>query len=406
VIVRQHSRLQADERRLFSVGPREDPGPAGFAESSFSFLDRVAQPYWGRIRDELDRWFDDFPTGETARDLRNRFRKDDHRQHYAAWWELYLHTFLRRSGFELEVHPRLRDSDDRPDFLARSELGAFYVEAATTFSGIEDDQEHSALEAQIMDAVEKVQSETFTISLEFERIGTDMPRIREIVRPIQEWLDGLDPDHALASDVCPSCSIEVRDWELELMAFPLQPEHRGPTKQIIGVGPVMVGNVNDTEKLRATLNRKRGKYGELGEPLLLAVLMPSTFADLPAVEKALFGDTALRYYMGERGREHWIRLRNGFWLAERGPRAQSVSGLITGFGILPGPELANRRPRLWPNPWATNPLTESLPIPQSAGNTKAQFDHQDDEETPSPRDIFGLRADWPGPEPPFLGYPD
>ncbi len=193
-----------------------------------------------------------------------------------------------------------------------------------------------------------MQSATFTISIDFERIGTDMPRIREIVRPIQEWLDKLDPDEALASDMYPSRSIEIRDWELELTAFPLEPEHRGPLKHLIGVGPVMVGNVNDTEKLRATLNRKRGKYGALREPLLLAVLMPSTFADLPAVEKALFGDTALQYYMGERGREQWVRPRNGFWIDKRGPRAQSVSGLITGFGILPGPELADRRPRLCP----------------------------------------------------------
>ena len=304
------------------------------------------------------------------------------------------------------MHPRLTDSDDRADFLARSARGAFYVEAATTFSGIEDDQEHSALEAQILDAVEKVQSATFTISIDFERIGTDMPRIREIVRPIQEWLDKLDPDEALASGVYPSHSIEIRDWELELMAFPLQPEHRGPLKHLIGVGPAMVGNVNDTEKLRATLNRKRGKYGTLREPLLLAVLMPSTFADLPAAEKALFGDTALQYYMGERGREQWVRLRNGFWIDKRGPRAQSVSGLMTGFGILPGPEFANRRPRLWPNPWATNPLTESLQIPVSVGSTEAQFEHQADEETSSPRELFGLRADWPGPEPPFLDDPD
>ena len=36
-----------------------------------------------------------------------------------------------------------------------------------------------------MDAVEKVRSEAFVISLDFERIGADMPAIREIVRPIQ-----------------------------------------------------------------------------------------------------------------------------------------------------------------------------------------------------------------------------
>jgi hypothetical protein len=128
---------------------------------------------------------------------------------------------------------------------------------------------HKAQVTVRVHAVEQVQSSTFTISIDFERIGTDMPRIREIVGPIQEWLDKLDPDEALASDMYPSRSIEIRDWELELMAFPLEPEHRGPIKHIIGVGPTMVGNVNDTEKLRATPNRKRGKYGTLREPLLL-----------------------------------------------------------------------------------------------------------------------------------------
>jgi hypothetical protein len=224
---------------LFSVGRRANPLHAGYAESSFAFLDRVAQPYWARIRDELDRWFGDFPEGEHARDLRSRFCKDDPRQHYAAWWELYLYTLLRRSGFEVEVHPHVRGTQDRPDFLVRSERGVFYVEAATTFSGIEDGQEHSPLEAEIMDAVEKVRSEAFRISLDFERIRTDMPGIREIVRPIQAWLDAHDPDHALATDTCPSRSFKVRDWELELTAFPLEPEHRGPVKK--GSPDVSVG---------------------------------------------------------------------------------------------------------------------------------------------------------------------
>jgi len=67
VIVPRESRLKADERVLFSRGQRENPRHAGYAESSFAFLDRVAQPYWARVRDELDRWFDDFPAGELAR---------------------------------------------------------------------------------------------------------------------------------------------------------------------------------------------------------------------------------------------------------------------------------------------------------------------------------------------------
>ena len=175
-----YSRLNEDEHLLFSVGERKNPRHAGFAESNFAFLDRLAQPYWVRVRRELDRWFDDFPKREQAKDLRNRFRKDDDAQHYGAWWERYPYTFLRRSGFGVEVHPSVPGTDNHPDFLVRSQQGVFYVEATTTFSDIEDDREHHRLEAQIMDVVDRVESDAFTISLEFDGIGTEnAPRPRD-----------------------------------------------------------------------------------------------------------------------------------------------------------------------------------------------------------------------------------
>lgn len=167
------------------------------------------------------------------------------------------------------------------------------------------------------------------------------------------------------------------------------------------MGPALAGSVNDVEKLRETLNRKRKKYGDLRDLFLLGVLMPSTFADLAAVEKALFGDTALEYRLGERDREKWVRLRNGFWAGGSGPRAPWVSGLVTGFGILPGEPVASKWPRLWPNPWASNALDVELGLPRSVGTKEAQFAHED-EQSRQPRELFGLDPEWPGPEPPFM----
>jgi len=120
-------------------------------------------------------WFDAFPAGDSARDLRNRFRKDDPRQHYrSVVGAVPLHV-PATLGLRGRGPSDVRGSNTHPDFLARSERGAFYIEAATTFSGIQDDEEHSALEPQIMDAIERVRSETFTISVDFERIGPTCP---------------------------------------------------------------------------------------------------------------------------------------------------------------------------------------------------------------------------------------
>jgi hypothetical protein len=387
--------------RLFSPHTRTDRRPAGYAESSFAFLDRVDQPYWARVRVEFDRWFAAFPEGQSARDLRNRFRKDDHGQHYGAWWELYLHRLFTRLGYHVEVHPELDGTTDRPDFRIRTGSGSFLVEAATTFSGIDDGRQHSRLESQVMDAINQGSSDTFTIALEFARIGNEMPGVREIVRPIESWLEGLDPDADWELSELPNRVVEIRDWELEITAFPVAPEYRGKPGRLLAFGPMLVGSVNDVEKLRGTLDRKRRKYGDVREPFLFAVLMPSTFADNSAVEKALFGDTALQYRMGERGNERWVRLRNGFWTREDGPRASWVSGVITGFGILPGALVATRWPRLWPNPWATVAMDAELPLPRSVGSMAGEFLH--DEDGPrQPREFLGLDPGWPGPEPPFL----
>lgn len=227
------------ELALFSVRERTNGKPAGHAESSFAFLDRVAQPYWERIRIELDSWFADFPRGESARDLRSRFRKDDHRQHYAAWWELYLHRLLTRQGFEVEVHPALPDTADRPDFRVHSPSGSFFLEAATTFSGIDDGEEHSLLEARIMDVVDQGRSENFTISFNFSRIGTEMPRVAEITRPIEKWLDQLDPDATVneAAD-SPAASSPCGTGSLNSTRSRFLPSIGGPLSISLAWGPL------------------------------------------------------------------------------------------------------------------------------------------------------------------------
>src|SRR4051794_32827988 len=100
------------ELKLFSDGPRTNPGPATHSEADFAFLDRVAQPYWERVRGELEAWFAAYPRNETGRDLRSRFRKADPAQHCAAWWELYLHRLFTLAGYDAEPHPRLVGTSD------------------------------------------------------------------------------------------------------------------------------------------------------------------------------------------------------------------------------------------------------------------------------------------------------
>jgi hypothetical protein len=76
--------------RIFDTVVRTDPDPAR-EEDSFTFLNRVATPYWERVRTFVEEVFAEYPQ-QHADDLRARFRSRQWSAHAGAWWELYLPT--------------------------------------------------------------------------------------------------------------------------------------------------------------------------------------------------------------------------------------------------------------------------------------------------------------------------
>ena len=91
---------------LFDDFERADASPGRYDESRYRFLNRVAQPYCQRIREELERWYADFPDDQRNFDLSKRFRRPESNQHFGAWGEPYLHRLFRCLGFDVEVDPR------------------------------------------------------------------------------------------------------------------------------------------------------------------------------------------------------------------------------------------------------------------------------------------------------------
>jgi len=381
---------------MFSQMERTDPSPARYGEDSFSFLDRVDQKFWERIRTELERWFAEYPADEAV-DLRARFRDKDPTQHFAAWWELYVYRLFNQLGFRVDVHPDLAEVSGRPDFRVTGPESSFLVEAATTFSGIVDENRNGTREGWIMAAIEEVKAPDFFVGIDFEKVGMERPSVRQVVAPVEAWLSGLDPD-AIADPTlknAPKRVFEVRDWEFELTALPVKPESRGkPDHRVLGFGPITAGFVNDVDMLERTLERKRRRY-KPDEPLVFAVLMMSP-VDNEDIEGALLGRIAVRIDPEDLDAEGtWIRQRNGFWMKGTQARGTRVSAVITGTSLMPW-NVATTWPRLWPNPWATRPLSVELPLPTATAdeNGAVSYKHRNE----GPFGIFGLPSDWPGPE--------
>ena len=73
-------------------------------ESAYAYYRDSERPGMIAVRDLLNGWFEEVPTSEQL-DLQKRFQSRIKRQHRSAFFELFLHHFLLRCGFQVEFHP-------------------------------------------------------------------------------------------------------------------------------------------------------------------------------------------------------------------------------------------------------------------------------------------------------------
>src|SRR5205823_1997419 len=93
----------------------------------------------------------------------------------------------------------------------------------------------------------------------------------------------------------PSLTIRTGGWHLESEAHPQSVENRGnPYDRLIGFGPAIGGFSNVRQQLRRTLEAKRGRYGDLDAPLVLAVALASPSHSDDEVFEVLYGTEAVQ----------------------------------------------------------------------------------------------------------------
>jgi hypothetical protein len=376
---------------LFDRFQRTDLPPGRYAEDAFSFLNRVAGVSWERIRDTLESWYAAYPDEDGT--LRSRFRLSDPRQHYAAWWELYVHALFTALGFDLTVHPIVPGTDGRPDFLVEHAGNPFYVEAVTVFSGLVAPGRRARLEAEVQDVINSIDSPSLMVTLQFERVGESRPRNSAIITPIKEWLATLDADELLKrSEPASYQRFTFGDWAVNLRPLARSVEARGcPRNRLIGSPGAIGGTMNDVSKLRSAFTRKRKHYGTPDKPLVIAALATNGFVDSRDVENALFGSEAVQLEIAT-GATRLVRNPDGVWVGKAGPAAKRMSALLMGAGILPT-TCARELPRLWYHFDPTYRLETELPF-STARLVGDEFVFSD--ATRSASEVLSLPQDWPG----------
>lgn len=391
-------------RMLFPNRDRTDAAPRRHDETLAVFLERVAGPYWDRVRQLLERWLERVSDEETQNDLAGRLLDSDHRQHRSAFWELYLHESFLRGGWQVFPHPAL-GTGSRPDFQLCRGGESVLVEAFVVSETSDADRAEENRRDQALAVFERLGHERFMLSVAFDTVGAG-PLGRSVLPELRGWLDGLDWETLRAdldagrTGALPTYCLTWSGWEIELQAWPRYGEAvgAGRTETVAAVGSGGAFMVPTAGALRAKLEEKASKYGRPDGPFLLAGLLDGVAASDWSVEQVILGTEAVQFAIGGSDVRS-IRRPDGFWGGPETSRKEYVSGVLIGRGL----QLNNAgtfQPRLWHNPRAHHSVPE-LGLPWAS----ATFDHLTGvthrRAGASPASFFGLSEYWPGPDPMF-----
>ncbi len=173
---------------LFDDFECTDSSPAQHSEPQFAFIGRSARPRDARIRALLEAWFADYPANHRA-ELKRRFESGKTGQGYeSAFYELSLHSLLRRVNCKVEVHPELPGNTKRPEFLSTEPDGReVFLEAR--LAGCESEAEASTnrLKDTVYDVLNRrIKTNDFFVDVSIRGTPKQQPSGAT-------WLDSLKP---------------------------------------------------------------------------------------------------------------------------------------------------------------------------------------------------------------------
>jgi hypothetical protein len=382
---------------LFDDARRDDTSVAGFQESTFAFMNRIAGGYWDHPRLLMQQWMDRINDDITYNDLLQRLRSGDNEQFRSAYLELYLHESLLRAGYEIVVHPELQGTTRHPDFLAVRGDERLYVEAVAPGSTAAAKAE-AGRRAVLFDAVNRLQDPNFILWLDHFVDGPRPPKAAHLRAELRQWLRRLDPDAPWTADAAPRYDWREDGWEAGLKALPKKFEARGlrPDSRAIGIyGHSEASFVDDAPGIRKALAAKHHEYGDLDAPFVIAIGTYMMDSDRWHARNAMYGQLAFEFDPNSDGEAptRVIRQADGYFGTPPDWQNRNVSGVLLVNQLMPY-YFQRAEVTLWRHPSPVHALHDELGIPAHV----IGFDNGQCSEVPpdaSAREFFGLPDPWP-----------
>lgn len=298
--------------------------------NSYEYYNKSARNDIENIRKVLNDWFDKLPDNEKP-ELRQRFNKS----FSSAFYELFLYNLFLNQGFEIQIHPKVPNTEKRPDFLICKNGQEIYVEAKEAKDESEYERSQKNRLNTVYDTLDKIKSRNFLLHIKSINIKThDQPRTKELVKEINNELNSLDPDRALISfesgglDSLPELKINNEQLEIDMSFVPKDRDKRHECEKFIGIYP-MNTHVGGTEpSLRKSFEKKCNRYGELDKPFIVAInALGKWFSGEYDAENTIWGSIALSY-TDNPNEDKLIRVKDGLFLHNKGPVHRNASAVL------------------------------------------------------------------------------
>ncbi|MEZ4776256.1 MAG: hypothetical protein R3D00_23985 [Bacteroidia bacterium] len=328
---------------LFENINRTFNGPLTREISHYDYLRTSVRPEISELCNTLENWFGNF-NGDRSEFL-GRFRNKDEKQHSGAYFELFVFEYFRRLNYNVKF--------GRPDIqVIKNEQTKFYIECTLSPRSDFSQGQLDHIE-RIKEGIKTVQPNNRSILFKILKYGHQSPPTKKINSFLKTKLAN---QFSVPKDQ-EVLHFSSQGWKFEFVLYPID-EPKIETPPVINCFTSFL-EIDPIKKLLLSLSKKKAsKYSKKSIPYIIAINSDDMYLGENEIEEALFGRVMLRMDTGE-----LVRDSRGFWVDKNRPINTHISGIIISKGLRPLDWPTKFE--LWHNPYAKNPLSNSLiPIDQ------------------------------------------
>lgn len=332
-------------------------GPSSNNENSFNYYHKSNRVDMKIIRNTMEAWFSKYPEIE-KNELKIRFKKDFD----SAFFELFLYELFKKLGYEIIIHPELKNSTKRPDFLIIKNGKQTYVEAKICFDKSEDEMALENLQNEFYDQLNKVKIKGFLLAIEeVNFITKKQPRVKELIAKIENEVAKLDPVLISRSmkkhgfELCPKIEFENKDFNIIVKPIPLTESEKDTTSENpIGMFPSEFFWGGGEDSLRQSILKKSNRYGKFEIPYVICInALGKKTSGKTDIENLVWGSLQYTFSSNPNERNGKLTRKNdGIFFNSGKAQLKNVSGLI--FTKIFPSNIPNAKYWMYKNPFANN----------------------------------------------------